>query len=156
MTRARAIKPSRGLTVVAVLVCLIIVTLVSGAVLKVGLAQRELPRAFERRLQAEWLAESGFERALARLAGDREYTGETWSISARELGQSNRLSSSALVDQEGSAAAMVTITVERVPASSTRRRIKVQADYPRDPPRRSRHTKQVMIDLEPGQTGATP
>ena len=43
--RRRAVRPSRGLTVVAVLVCLIIVTLISGAVLKVELAQRELARA---------------------------------------------------------------------------------------------------------------
>ena len=35
MIAARAKKPSRGMTVVAVLVCLIIVTLISGAVLKV-------------------------------------------------------------------------------------------------------------------------
>ncbi len=33
------------MTVVAVLVCLIIITLISGAVLKVSLAQRELARA---------------------------------------------------------------------------------------------------------------
>ena len=49
----------RGLTAVAVLVCLIIVTMVAGSVLKVALAQRDQTRAQERRLQAEWLAEAG-------------------------------------------------------------------------------------------------
>ena len=34
MIAARAVKPSRGMTVVAVLVCLIIVTLISGAILR--------------------------------------------------------------------------------------------------------------------------
>jgi Tfp pilus assembly protein PilV len=154
MIRAHAAKPSRGMTVVAVLVCLIIVTLISGAVLKVGLAQRDLARSFERRLQAEWLAESGVERALARLAGDRDYTGETWTVSALDLGQNAAVTAGA--DKPDSAAAVITIAVERVPANSSRRRVKVQADYPRDPPRRSRHTKQVTIDLEPGQTGAAP
>ena len=86
MIVARARKPSRGMTVVAVLVCLIILTLISGAVLKVSVAQRELARSQERRLQAEWLAESGAERALARLARDRDYTGETWSLGARRPG----------------------------------------------------------------------
>ena len=80
MIAARASKPSRGMTVVAVLVCLIILTLISGAVLKVSVAQRELARSQERRLQAEWLAESGAERAVARLARDRDYAGETWSL----------------------------------------------------------------------------
>ena len=31
-----------------------------------------------------------------------------------------------------------------------------QADYPLDAPRRSRHTKEFMIDLEPSQAGAAP
>ena len=75
-------KPSRGITVVAVLVCLIIITMVGLAMLKLGRAQHDQVRTFERRLQAEWLAESGMERALARLASDGSYRGEIWSISA--------------------------------------------------------------------------
>jgi hypothetical protein len=142
------------MTVVAVLVCLIIVTLVSAALLKLGVAQRELARTQERRLQAEWLAQSGIERALARLAGDREYAGETWSISAAELGQSEPPAVNAESTPVGSASAIVTIAVARMPSDGLRRRIRVQADYPRDPPRRSRHTKEIMIDLEPGQRGA--
>ena len=43
-------KARRGLTVVAVLICLIVITLASGTVLRVGLAQRDLVRAQERRL----------------------------------------------------------------------------------------------------------
>jgi hypothetical protein len=156
MIKKRAVKPSRGMTVVAVLVCLIIVTLISGAVLKVGLAQRELARALERRLQAEWLAESGAQRALARLARDRDYAGETWLLGAGDLSQSERDPASALAGEADRAAAVVTIAVERVPADSLRRRVRVQADYPRDPPRRSRHTKQFMIDLQPSVSGAAP
>ena len=78
------------MTVVAVLICLIVITLISGAVLKVGLAHRDLVRAQERRLQAEWLAESGVQRALARLAVDRDYAGETWPFSAADLGLPER------------------------------------------------------------------
>jgi Tfp pilus assembly protein PilX len=138
----RTARSSRGLTVVAVLVCLIIITLVSGSVLKIGLAQRELARAQERRLQAEWLAESGAQRALARFAADSTYTGETWSVSADDLGQSDKASESA---------ATVAIAIERVAADSDRRRVKVTADYPRDPPKRARHTREFMIDLTPSQ-----
>jgi len=156
MIRAQAVQPSRGLTVVAVLVCLIIVTLVTSAVLKVGLAQRELARVQERRLQAEWLAQSGIERALARLDGDRNYAGETWPIAASELGLNERAPASARGDREGSAAAVVLIAVERVPGDLSRRRVRAQADYPRDPPRRSRHTTEIMIELELSQRGAAP
>jgi hypothetical protein len=142
--REPANKPSRGLTVVAVLVCLIIVTLVSGAVLKVGLAQRESLRVEERRLQAEWLAQSGIERALARLDRERDYTGETWSIAASELGLDER--SHAGPDRE-SAAAVVLIAVERVPGDPGRRRVSARADYLRNPSRRSRHSQEIMVQL---------
>jgi type II secretory pathway pseudopilin PulG len=155
MVANRARKPSRGMTVVAVLVCLIIVTLISGAVLKVSVAQRELARSQERRLQAEWLAESGAERATARLAGDRDYVGETWSLSARDLGRSEQEPTFSSPARAETPAARITITVERVPASANRRRVHIQADYPVDAQGRSRHTKEIMIDLEPSQAGAS-
>ena len=70
MTHNRSQDRPRGLTVVAVLVCLIVIALVSSAVLRVGLAQRDFARSRERRLQAEWLVESGLERR-SRPARDR-------------------------------------------------------------------------------------
>jgi type II secretory pathway component PulK len=142
MIAARAVKTSRGLTVVAVIVCLIIITMISGAVLKVIVAQRELARSQERRLQAEWLAESGAQRATARLASDRDYKGESWSLSAQDLGHGEPAGARAK-----SAAAQVTIAVERMPAAANRRRVHIQADYPLAEPTRSRHTKEIMIDL---------
>jgi hypothetical protein len=147
---------SRGMTVVVLLVCLIIVTLISGEVLKVGLARRDFVRASERRLQAEWLVESGLERVRARLALDRDYAGETWQLSASDLGlpEGGRSSSAAeKVDQE---AAVISIAVMRVPGDADRRRVRVQADYPRDAPRRSRHTKEMFIDLKPTKAGVAP
>ena len=156
MIAARAKKPSRGMTVVAVLVCLIIVTLISGAVLKVSVAQRELARSQERRLQAEWLAESGVERAMARLARDRDYRGETWSLERPRSGAERAAPTGTSPAKAETAAARITITVERVPAATNRRRIHVQADYPLDAHGRSRHTKEIMIDLEPSQAGAAP
>jgi type II secretory pathway component PulK len=135
-------RSPRGLTVVVVLVCLIIITLVSGTVLKIGLAQRELARAQERRLQAEWLAESGAQRALARLAVDKTYTGETWSVSTDDLGQSEKFAESA---------GNVAIAVDSIAPDSARRHVRITAEYPRDPPRRARHTREFMIDLKQGQ-----
>jgi hypothetical protein len=138
----------RGMTTIAVLVCLLIITLISGALLKVGLAQRDLSRERERRLQAEWLAESGADRAIARLTLDRTYTGETWSITARELGLPEGTASTGSTAEADRSGAIVSIAVEPIAGQANRRRIRVQADYPPDPPRRSRHTKQMLIDLE--------
>jgi len=121
----------RGLTVVAVLVCLILITMVSGAVLKVGLARREQLRSRERRLQAEWLAEAGCQRALARLAIDPSYAGETWEVPARDLDSADP--------------ALIAIVVEREPGGPNRRTVRVQADYPRDPPRRARCTRALTV-----------
>ena len=48
--RARDTRSNRrGLTAVAVLVCLVVVTLVSGVLLKVGLAHRDQVRSQEHR-----------------------------------------------------------------------------------------------------------
>jgi Tfp pilus assembly protein PilX len=125
----RTDRPRRGLLAVVVLMCLLVLTLVAGALLRAGLAQRDQTRAQERRLQAEWLAESGLRRALARLDADPGYKGETWNIAARELGSTDD--------------ATVGITVEPAPGDAKRRTIRAQADYPRDPPRRARYTRQV-------------
>ena len=121
----------RGLTAVAVLVCLIIITMISGAVMQVGLARRDEVRAQQRSLQAEWLAEAGIQRASARLAADPAYLGESWDISAREL--------------DAADAALVTITVGPAPGEPERRIVRARADYPRDPPHRVRFTRSIQL-----------
>ncbi|MGP0065206.1 MAG: hypothetical protein ACLQGP_16600 [Isosphaeraceae bacterium] len=129
-------RPRRGLTAVAVLVCLIILTMVAGAVLKVDLARRQQLRAQEHQLQAEWLAEAGIQRGLARFDADPAYTGETWEIPARELDSPD--------------SALVTIVVGRVPGDAKHQAIRAQADYPRDSTRRARCTRTLAVDLQPG------
>jgi Tfp pilus assembly protein PilX len=131
MIRPGTTRPRRGMLAIAVLVCLIVLTLISGAILRVGVAQRDEVRAQERRLQAEWLAEAGLRRALARLEADPEYAGETWKVDARELDSSD--------------GANVAIAVERPPGDPKARTIRVRADYPRDPPRRIRCSRQTTI-----------
>jgi hypothetical protein len=151
----RARTERRGLTAVAVLVCLIIVTLISGALLKVGIAHRDQVRAQERRLQAEWLAQSGIDRALARLSAKADYTGETWELAPRDLDLRETPGS-----QRGPAA-IVHIKVERPKGASPgsdaadRRLIKVQADYPPDLPRRTRHSMQILAELNSLKTGVS-
>ena len=133
----------RGLTAVAVLVCLLIVTIISGSLLKIGVAHRNSVRGQEHKLQAEWLAQSGIDRALARLTEHPDYAGETWKLTPRDLNLNEPDSPSI------GPAALVRIAVERPKNSGTtgQRLVKVQADYPPDAPTRARHSTQILVEL---------
>jgi hypothetical protein len=136
MIVARHDRPRRGLLAVAVLVCLLVLAIIAGVLVRSGVAQRNEVRALERRLQAEWLAEAGLRRALARLDVDPGYPGETWEIDARELGAAD--------------GATVAIAVERPAGDGAARAIRVRADFPRDPPRRARCSRQITLIKTPG------
>jgi Tfp pilus assembly protein PilX len=136
MIGSRHDRPRRGMLAIAVLVCLLVLTMIAGALIRTGVAQRDEVRGLERRLQAEWLAEAGLRRALARLEADPGYSGETWDVGARELGAAD--------------AATVAIAVERPPGDANARTIRVRADFPRDPPRRARCSRQITLSQTPG------
>ncbi len=96
-----------------------------------------------------WLAESGVQRALARLARDRDYPARRGRCGAAISARPNRRRQALAPPHAEPPAAVVTIAVEQTCRRLGSRRLRVQADYPPDPPRRSRHSKQIMIDLEP-------
>jgi type II secretory pathway component PulK len=114
-----------------VLVCLFVITLISLATLRATLARRQEVRSQEQKLQAEWLAQAGLERGRARLAADSKYSGEAWSIPAGELGTNDD--------------ALVTIAVVEAQGDKKARQLRVQADYPREPSRRARHTREHVF-----------
>ena len=154
MIKRNGTKPRRGLMVVAVLVCLVVMMLLGAALLKVALLERENNREAERRLQTQWLVESGLERARARLAADASYSGETWTQSAADLGLAEPAPASALAPTADRAVGVVTISVDRSGAAG--RLVRVQADYLRGGPHPSRHSEEQLIDLEAQKTGAKP
>ena len=123
----------RAAITVAVLVCLLIMTLLGAGLLRMVGTQRKLIRNEERALQADWLAESGIDRAAARLAEDPHYSGETWSITAETLG--------------GPSPGVVTIKVEPRRDGPERRLVTVQADYPSALNQRVRSSKTAIVDL---------
>jgi hypothetical protein len=129
---------------VAALVCLLVMTLICASLLRTIQAQRALVRNEERRLQADWLAESGLERAYARLAIDPAYAGETWTVPGDQIG--------------GTDAGAVTIRVAPRPekGSINQRIVNVQADYPSDPLRRARARRQATVDVVHRGGGAAP
>jgi hypothetical protein len=113
------------------LVALVLIVMTLGSLLKRARDSWRVTRAEERQIQADWLAESGLDRAAARLAAEAEYRGETWSIPAEELG--------------GHEPAVVDIRVEPIPDRPGLRRVRVRADYPPDAPRRARRSKTANI-----------
>ena len=121
------------MVIVPVLVCFTLILLMASVLLKIGLAQRTQTQGEERRLQAEWLAEAGLERAGAKLAAARDYTGETWTVPAEDL--------------DARDAGLIAIQVEPVPDHPTRRRVTIVADFPRDADQRARQRKVALVEV---------
>ena len=143
MRACRARPERRGLTSVAVLVCLLIITMISGALLKIGVAHRDFVRSRGAQAPGRVAGPVGNRSRVARLAAQPDYTGETWKLTLRDLNLSEPDSASS------GPAALVHIAVERPENAGTaqRRLIKVQADYPPDAPQRARHSTQVLVEL---------
>jgi Tfp pilus assembly protein PilX len=107
---------SRGGVLMIALVLLAVLTILEAALIQSGVTRRRQLVAHERGVQAEWLAEAGFERAAAALKKDVAYTGEAWEVASEELN-----------DHDGG---LVKIAVEPANSTSGRRRIHVAVDYP--------------------------
>jgi hypothetical protein len=118
---------------VAIVAALIVLVILAGALLRVIWARHADLRAAERRLQSEWLAESGLDRALSRLAADPGYRGETWIVPADDLG--------------GHDGAAVRIEITAAPGPPGHRAIRAVADYPVAEPRRARQSRTLTIDI---------
>ncbi|WP_165073650.1 hypothetical protein [Paludisphaera rhizosphaerae] len=125
----------RGLTSVVVLVLLFVISLVAASLVRVSVAYHQRTRSHELALQSELLADAGLDRALAKLSSDPNYTGERWDVPAEALGADS---------SGGKSAAVVTIEVVGSPGEN-RKKLKVQADYPPDPPRRVRSSREIML-----------
>ena len=90
------------------------------------------------RMQSEWLAESGLERAAARLSADAGYAGETWDLTAESIA--------------GRRAGRVVITIQRDDDES-RVHVTAVADYPVDAAERAR-TRRIVLMEHNAQSGA--
>ena len=123
----------RAALVLVVMVCLLLVTMIGGSLMKVGLTHRRQTRHEQIRQQAVWLAESAVERAVARSKQDAEYSGEEWVLAG--------------TDAVNGKEAMIRISVTKSDDNANRRIVTVVADYPRDNDQRVRISKQVAVDL---------
>lgn len=125
----------RGAVMIVILACFALAATLFVLLGRMAVAERRASELQMWTVQAEWLAEAALERAAARLRADAKYNGETWNISASELG--------------GQKAAQVEIRVasldKKIPGE---RWISATADYPNDPVHRCRWEKQWKITLE--------
>ena len=129
------LRPRRGLVSVAMLIGLIIVGIVAGGLFRAASHRRELARIEENRLQAASLADSGLDRALARLDAHPDYRGEVWELAATDLG--------------GRGGGRIRIEVGPVPGRAELRRVVVIADSFAAGPDPSRQSRTLDVPTAP-------
>ncbi len=110
-------RQRRGTITFAVLVCLVVLSLISASLLKLARAQRRAILRQESALQADSLAASGFRLALARIAADPGYKGETWTITPAALGT------------DGSGVVKIDVTPGKDDNQEQERRVSIRAEY---------------------------
>jgi Tfp pilus assembly protein PilV len=134
-TRRRPVPVRRrtGAAVLVAMICLLVVSMLGASLLKVASVQRQQLRQSQRRLQAQWLAESGLERASARLRANLDYAGETWTLTAKQI--------------DGRHAGRVQIDIQSSPAGPQRRVVSIVADYPHGRDYRASVLKRAEVDL---------
>jgi hypothetical protein len=123
----------RATLIVAVLVCLTLVTVLAGVWMKLLAVEQRQVRGQQNVVQAEYLAEAGLSRAAARLAADPAYTGEIWQPSAAALG--------------AKLPAKITISVAVAPDGAAARTVSVAAQFPESGPHRVLRSRTQTIHL---------
>jgi type II secretory pathway component PulK len=119
-----------------VLVCLAVAGLIFAGLLRLVTLDHRRIEQRQRVVQAEWLVESALERAVAQLAADAKYAGESWKVSAEEL--------------SGKQSAAVELRVNPVEGQPAARSVRVEAQLGDAPGSLVRHNKQVTLHLPTG------
>lgn len=119
LTRGRPRTRRRAMLLVAVITCLTICMLLMGTLVRRMVTARRGSDRYVYALQSMLLADAGVQRAMAQLARDPSYTGESWEISATVLGQSQPAS--------------VQIRVQSLDNGAGARQIEVESQFPTDP-----------------------
>ena len=135
--RTRPLRNPRGMVLIVFLACLAVAAALIAGTARIALVSHEAAQTASWNAQARWLAESGVERAAAKLAADAAYAGETWTVPAVEFG-----------GQEGSQEGGI-VRIQVLPAADQphRRALKIEADFPDDPVHYARQQKEIVLDL---------
>lgn len=119
--------PRRGSVSIWAIACLVFVAALSVTLGKMALSGSRYTLQERRHSQADWLAHSGWNLALTQLKKNADYKGETWSISAADLG--------------GVDGGQVKIEVSSAGESAESKTVKVVAEYPVNSDRKVRVTR---------------
>ncbi len=125
-------KQRAGFALIGVMIVLVVASMLVVSWFKTIAAGREQLRMAEDRLKSEWLAEGALDRAAAKLREKSDYTGETWTISADELG--------------GQDSASIEIHVAQVAGHPDRRTVEVEAEYPQNSLHSVRASKRIIVN----------
>jgi Tfp pilus assembly protein PilX len=112
----------RGAALVIAMIALLLVGVLAAELARSAVMQHEQVAREEWQIQAEWLAESGLDRAAVMLAADSEYRGEVWlpasDGSETPVGR-------VLIEIEGSDEEVLAIRVVADVPEATQRRVRV-------------------------------
>ena len=121
----------QGVTLICVVACLAVATLLLGTMLKTTVLTRRQVHTERHLRQAQWLVEAGAERAAFRLGNDADYTGERWSLQPEAI--------------VGTHAGVVNISVNRRAKELVT--VRVVAEYPAGGVTTIRRTRDFQISL---------
>jgi Tfp pilus assembly protein PilX len=140
MARLRKIRSTtfnratrRGTVLILMLVCLLLLTMTTGVLIRAALLNREHSRTALPQSQANWLAHAAAEAATVQLQADTNWAGATWTVAAEESG--------------GTDPARVTAVVTQPADQPTSRLVSITVDYPPDVPQRVHLEQQIRVDL---------
>ncbi len=108
----------RGAVLVLALVCVALIVAILASLITISRNQHKQKVRDELALQADWMAESAFERAVAMLDADAEYAGEEWFIPSPTAGD----------ERSG----LALIAVEPIEGRPDERIVTVSATFPTD------------------------
>lgn len=127
----------RGSALIIAMICLVLTSVLTVSLVQIVLLQRGQVERDEWQLQAEWLAESGIDRAVAQLSTNASYNGEEWLLHPPDapapLGR-------------------VTITIDRA-AEGAGLHVTAVADVPHDAEERARVRKTILMESPQLSTG---
>ena len=132
-------KKRRGVMAVIAVVCVMVASTIMVVAVRRMVAESKLMQLEARQSQCRWLAESGLERAAARLATDRRYAGEVWKIPAAAMGRADR------TIQDAGATVKIEVSTPR--DQPARRVVRVLAEWPQDAALRVRQSKEVSAEI---------
>lgn len=124
----------RGAALVIALICLLLVGVLGATLARTAVMQHEQVQQEVLQVQAEWLAESGVDRAVLRLRDDETYQREEWLPAAG-----------------GSGEPLGRVTIEVLASDGETdggsRSIRVVADVPHDSEQRARVSRSLIVTV---------